>query len=73
VPLGPGDLAGQAILFLLEQVERNGAGVVGVKELPALGGELGQPVALAGGLCCACSRMPARASSSFSRTRSACS
>ncbi len=47
VTLGLGDLAREPALLPFEQVDGNGARVVGVQELLALGGELCQPAALA--------------------------
>lgn len=49
VALGLGDLGSEPALLLAEQVDGDGARVVGVKELLALGGELGEAAALAGG------------------------
>lgn len=44
--LGLGDLGREPSLLLSEQIDRNGATVLGVKELLAFGAELGQPAAL---------------------------
>jgi hypothetical protein len=47
---GAGDLADDAVLLLVEEVEGDRALVVGVQELGSLVGELGEPALLAGGL-----------------------
>ena len=65
--LGLGDLGGQAILLLAEQIEGNGAGVVGVQELLALPGEGGEATALARGFALGLLALPESAWSSLVR------
>lgn len=50
VALGLVGLGGQPVLLGAQQVDRDGPGVVGVKQLLALLGELGETLSLASGL-----------------------